>query len=248
MGVLGVIMGRAGCGENRTSGSEDGLRKPSQRNLVEGAAARSYSYMQSLVKGLFFYLYMIEDIYSRKIVGWEVHAEENGELAAELLQRTVWAEKCVKEGLVLHSDNGSPMKCLTMQTKMYDLGVSGSRSRPGVSNDNPYSESLFRTVKYCPRWPSEGFKSLEEARQWVLEFVDWYNNKHKHSRIKFVTPNQRHRGEDIAILTKRKELYDNKKAENPTRWSGSTRNWDAVGKVELNPENEAKPEPKKDAA
>jgi putative transposase len=80
---------------------------------------------------------MIEDIYSRRIVGWELHAEESGELAAELVQRTVWAKKCVKEGLVLHSDNGSPMKGLTMQTKMNVLGVSGSRSRPGVGNDNP---------------------------------------------------------------------------------------------------------------
>ena len=103
---------------------------------------------------------MIEDIYSRKIVGWEVHSTENGELAAELLQRSVWAEKCAKSTLTLHSDNGSPMMCLTMQAKMYELGVSGSRSRPGVSNDNPYSESLFRTVKYCPRWSSQDSKQL----------------------------------------------------------------------------------------
>jgi transposase InsO family protein len=126
---------------------------------------------------------MIEGIYSRKIVGWEVHAEESGELAAELLQRLVWAEECVKEGFVLHSDNRSPMKGSTMQAKMYDLGVSGSRSRPVVRNDNPNSEALCRTVKYFPRWPSEGFKSLKKARQWVLEFVDWYNDKHRHSRL-----------------------------------------------------------------
>lgn len=194
------------------------------------------SYLQSQVQGLFYYLYMIEDIYSRKIVGWEVHSTENGELAAELLQRSVWAEKCVKSGLKLHSDNGSPMKCLTMQAKMYELGVSGSRSRPGVSNDNPYSESLFRTVKYCPRWSSEGFKTIDDARQWVYGFVQWYNNEHRHSRIKFVTPNQRHTGEDKTILEQRAKLYQKKQMSNPERWSGNTRNWKPIGDVYLNPE------------
>lgn len=121
------------------------------------------SYMPTAVIGQNYYLYMIEDIYSRKVVGWEVHHNETGEQAAELLERSVWAEKCLKKDLVLHSDNGAPMKSLTMRAKMYDLGVVTSRSRPRVSNDNPYSESLFRTVKYHPRWPSEGFKSLDDA-------------------------------------------------------------------------------------
>ena len=117
---------------------------------------------------------MIMDVFSRKIVGWEVHHCESGELASELLERTLWAEKCVDKNVVLHSDNGSPMKSLTMQAKMLDMGVIGSRSRPGVSNDNPYSESLFRTIKYCRCWPSEGFKDLDEVRGWVKGFVDWY--------------------------------------------------------------------------
>ncbi len=104
------------------------------------------------------------------------------------------------------------MKSLTLQSKMYDLGVISSRSRPRVSNDNPYSESLFRTVKYCPRWPSEGFSSLESARQWLKGFVGWYNHEHRHSRIKFVTPNQQHEGLDIQILENRKKLYQKKKA------------------------------------
>ncbi len=194
------------------------------------------SYCPSTVIGQFFYLYMIEDIFSRKIVGWEVNESESGEHAADLLERTLWAEKCVKKSVVLHSDNGSPMKCLTMQAKMLDMGVIGSRSRPGVSNDNPYSESLFRTVKYCRRWPSEGFKSLEDARGWVKGFVQWYNNEHRHSRIKFVTPAQRHNGEDKAILAKRRELYRNAQEKKPSRWSKDTRNWEEIGDVELNPE------------
>ncbi len=124
-----------------------------------------------------------------------------------------------------------------MQAKMIDLGVIGSHSRPGVSNDNPYSESLFRTVKYCHRWPSEGFKSLEDARSWVKGFAKWYNNEHRHSRIKFVTPAQRHNGADKAILAKRGELYSKAQEKHPNRWSKSIRNWDEIGNVELNPEN-----------
>ena len=194
------------------------------------------SYCPSSVIGQFFYLYMIIDIFSRKVVGWEVHETESGEHAAVLLERKLWAEKCVRQNVVLHSDNGSPMKCLTMQAKMIDMGVIGSRSRPGVSNDNPYSESLFRTVKYCHRWPSEGFKSLDHARAWVKGFVQWYNNAHRHSRIKFVTPAQRHNGKDTAILAKRRELYTAAKDKNPNRWSKGIRNWNEVGDVELNPE------------
>lgn len=194
------------------------------------------SYMPTMVIGQHYYLYMIEDIYSRKIVGWEVHDSETGAHAASLLERSVWSEKCLKSDLVLHSDNGAPMKSLTMRAKMYDLGVVTSRSRPRVSNDNPYSESLFRTVKYHPRWPCEGFTSLEEARKWVKEFVYWYNNEHRHSRIKFVTPNQRHEGLDVEILKKRKALYQAKRNEHPERWSKKERNWQPIGAVELNPE------------
>ncbi|WP_259386273.1 IS3 family transposase [Pseudoalteromonas sp. MSK9-3] len=195
------------------------------------------SYCPSTVIGRFFYLYMIIDIFSRKIVGWEVHDSESGEYAAELLERTLWAEKCVKQNVVLHSDNGSPMKCLTMQAKMLEMGIIGSRSRPGVSNDNPYSGSLFRTIKYSHRWPSEGFKHLEDARSWVKGFTNWYNNTHRHSRIKFVTPGQRHSGEDRAILAKRRELYKKAQEKNANRWSKHTRNWDEISDVELNPEN-----------
>jgi transposase InsO family protein len=194
------------------------------------------SYMATRVIGQHYYLYMIEDIFSRKIVGWEVHENETGELAAELLQRAALNEKCDKDSLVLHSDNGAPMKSMTMQAKMCDLGIAGSRSRPSVSNDNPYSESLFRTVKYNPRWPSEGFTDLKHARTWTLRFVNWYNNEHRHSGIKFVTPHQRHTGEDIEILAKRQALYKTKREENPGRWSGNSRNWQPAGNVLLNPD------------
>jgi transposase InsO family protein len=216
----------------------DGVKKPTSHTAKGPNEVWTWdiSYLPTTVIGRYFYLYMIEDIYSRKIVGWEVHLAESGEHAAELVERSIWSEQCVKKGVVLHSDNGSPMKSLTLQAKMYELGVLSSRSRPRVSNDNPFSESLFRTLKYCPRWPSEGFESLENARQWVLKFVSWYNEEHRHSRINFVTPGQRHRGEDVEILRKRKALYERQRQAQPSRWSGPSRDWSVVGPVELNPE------------
>ena len=198
------------------------------------------TYCPSRIIGQHYYLYMMEDIYSRKIVGWEVYDRESGDDAATLLERSVWSERCVKSQLVLHADNGSPMKSFTLRAKMLELGVVRSHSRPRVSNDNPYSESLFKTVKYHPRWPSEGFESLDTARTWVKEFVHWYNHEHRHSRIKFVTPVQRHTGEDKEILCKRHVLYTQMKKCNPTRWSSTTRNWEHIQTVELNPTHHKK--------
>jgi putative transposase len=194
------------------------------------------TYLPTKVRGQYYYLYLIEDIYSRKAVGWEVYEQESGEHAATLMQRTVMDEQCWGAPLVLHSDNGAPMKSSTLLAKLYDLGITPSRGRPRVSNDNPYSESLFRTLKYCPQWPAQGFADLDAARLWVCSFIEWYNNEHRHSRIRFVTPAQRHRGEDKVILAKRDAVYQAAKSAHPERWSGDTRNWSPVGEVMLNPE------------
>jgi putative transposase len=147
-------------------------------------------------------------------------------------------ERCFKKPLVLHSDNGSPMRSQTLLEKLYELGITPSRSRPRVSNDNPFSESLFRTLKYCPQWPSGGFKSIVEARAWVNQFMNFYNNEHRHSQIRFVTPAQRHAGEDAELLRQREEVYVKAKARNPRRWSRNTRNWQPIGAVTLNPGRE----------
>jgi putative transposase len=202
------------------------------------------TYMASPIRGKYYYLYLIEDIYSRKAVGWEVYEEESGEKAAALLQRSVIGEQCLREPLVLHSDNGAPMKSVTLLSKMYELGITPSRGRPRVSNDNPYSESLFRTLKYCPQWPQEGFASLDGARTWVRDFMRWYNNEHRHSRIRFVTPAERHRGLDRQVLARRHELYERAKEKKPERWSGQTRNWEPIGTVLLNPDREQQIEKK----
>ncbi|WP_235811759.1 IS3 family transposase, partial [Pseudomonas syringae] len=200
------------------------------------------TYLPSPVRGKYYYLYLIEDIYSRKAVGWEVYEEESGEKAAALLQRSVIGEQCLHEPLVLHSDNGAPMKSLTLLSKMHDLGITPSRGRPRVSNDNPYSESLFRTLKYCPQWPADGFASLDAARIWVRDFMRWYNHEHRHSRIRFVTPAERHRGQDQQILAQRHELYEQARKKSPERWSGRTRNWEPIGTVLLNPDRELQAE------
>jgi putative transposase len=194
------------------------------------------SYLPTQVIGQHYYLYLFMDVYSRKFVGAEVFAQESGEDAADLLQRSVWREKCSGTNLVLHSDNGAPMKSFTLRAKMHDLGIITSRSRPRVSNDNAYSEAAFKTMKYCPQWPESGFMSLEDARAWVEEFVAWYNGEHRHSGIRYVTPNERHKGLDAEILEQRKLVYLEAKEKNPARWSRSIRDWSFIEKVELNPE------------
>ena len=193
------------------------------------------TYLRSFVRGMFFYLYLIEDVYSRKIVGWEIHSEESADHASVLISKACLSEGVIRENLVLHSDNGSPMRGSTMLATLRDLGVAASFSRPSVSNDNPYSESLFRTLKYCPAYPSKPFESVEAARKWVFQFAAWYNNDHRHSAIRFVTPSQRHNGEDELILIKRIEVYEAAKAKKPERWSGNTRNWEPIKEVWLNP-------------
>lgn len=196
------------------------------------------SFLRSAIRGRFFYLYMILDVYSRKIVGWEVHHSESGDYAAELVGKAVLAEGGIGRPLVLHADNGSIQRGSTLRTKLEQLGIEPSYSRPRVSDDNPYSESLFRTCKYRPDFPTDGFDDIKAAREWVARFVYWYNEVHCHSGIRFVTPGQRHRGEDSAMLTKRHEVYAGAKARNPSRWSGETRNWQPATTVWLNPERD----------
>ncbi len=235
-----VLKAKAQLGHRQKSKPTRQVKKP--KALVATRANQIYSwditYLPTRIKGLFFYLYLVMDIYSRKIVGWQVYQEESSALAADLMTDICAREGVERHQVTLHSDNGSPMKGATMLATLQQLGVMPSFSRPSVSNDNPYSESLFRTLKYRPEYPEKPFTDLQSARDWVLGFVDWYNNKHLHSSIKFVTPAQRHRGEDVDILAKREALYRQAKSENPKRWSGEIRNWEPVKEVYLNPEKQ----------
>lgn len=210
------------------------------RALIATAPNQIYTwditYLASQVKGIFFYLYLVLDIYSRKIVGWQVHDAEQSALAADLMIDICSREGIERDQVTLHSDNGSPMKGATMLATLQELGVASSFSRPSVSNDNPYSESIFRTLKYRPQYPEKPFEDLRSARNWVKEFVQWYNLEHCHSGIKFVTPVQRHTGEDVEVLANRRLVYQKAKTQNPKRWSGEIRNWDRIKEVYLNPE------------
>jgi len=193
------------------------------------------TYLRASVRGTFYYLYLVLDIWSRKIVGWEVYAEESMELASTLAEKAYADEGVAPGGLVLHSDNGGPMKGATMLATLQRLGIAASFSRPHVSDDNAICEALFRTLKYRPGYPRKPFASLEEARRWVADFVAWYNGEHLHSAIRYVTPNDRHEQRDAAILAKRDRVYRAAKNTTPRRWTGDTRNWTPVGDVTLNP-------------
>lgn len=195
------------------------------------------TYLPTAVRGSYFYLYLFVDLFSRTIVGWQVYDCESAELASGLLQ-DICARQGIKAGqLVVHSDNGAPMKGETMLATMQRLGVAPSRSRPSVSNDNPYSESLFRTLKYRPAMPVKPFENLLQARRWVTDLVHWYNDEHRHSAIGFVTPSQRHAGLDKTLLKERTAVYELARKANPLRWSRQTRNWSHIQRVDLNPDN-----------
>ncbi len=223
-------------------------KKPSTRVVTSHCATEpnrlwswDITWLPTAVKGLYFYWYMVLDVYSRKIVGHEVHIAEAAELAALLMRKASLAEGLAGRKVVLHSDNGSAMKGATMLATLEKLGVVPSFSRPRVSNDNPYAESLFRTCKYRPNYPRKPFDSVEQARTWTQQFVQWYNHQHKHSGLKFVTPAQRHDGKADAILRRREQVYEAAKQRCPERWSGATRNWKLKDEVWLNPER-AEPE------
>lgn len=224
--------GRAKAGHKRS--------KPSAYEAMKANQVWSWdvTWLKGPVRGLYFYLYLMIDIYSRKIVGWEVYDRECGELASTLLQRTMMTEGATDTLEVLHADNGAIQKSSTLRAKLQQLQVEASFSRPRTSNDNPFSESVFKTTKYRPDFPVDGFETLEHARVWVLNFVRWYNFEHRHSGIKFVTPDERHRGVDIEILKQREALYEKARAARPERWSGKTRDWSHPSCVVLNPDPE----------
>ena len=196
------------------------------------------TYLKSPVRGVFWYLYLMMDIWSRRIMGWAVHPTQDETRAAALFTQVCQQRALHPEGLVLHADNGGPMKGATMVGTLERLGVIPSFSRPGVSDDNPYSEALFRTLKYCPAFPTQPFADVAAAERWVAAFVQWYNHDHQHSAIHFVTPDDRHTGCDIAILAHRDLVYRAAQAQHPERWSRGTRDWTRVTTVRLTPEQQ----------
>ena len=191
--------------------------------------------------GRWFHLYLILELYSRKVVGWEVHDTDDSDRAAHLVRRTALAEDIatLTSKPVLHGDNGSTLKATTVLAMLNWLGVKPSYSRPRVSDDNAYAESLFRTAKYRPKFPTKGFTDLDAARTWAGGFVHWYNVEHRHSGIRYVSPAPRHAGQDRDILDARHALYCRACESNPARWSRNTRNWTPINSVTLSPERDS---------
>ena len=155
-------------------------------------------------------------VFSRKIVAWQIYAEENGANASEVMRDLCRREQIAPGQLVLHSDNGGSMKGSTMLATLKALGVMASLSRP--------------------EYPLDPFVDIAAARTWASTLVHWYNHEHRHSAIRFVTPAQRHAGLDQAILAKRSALYEVARAKAPLRWKRSTRNWRRIDIVHLNPD------------
>ena len=175
------------------------------------------------------------------------------DLVAEAMrsaEQQAWprAVQCLEAAAALQPGDGALLnnlgnalqqaKATTVVAMLNWLGVKPSYSRPRVSDDNAYAESLFRTAKYRPEFPAKGFADLQTARAWAAQFVRWYNHDHRHSGIRYVSPAQRHAGEDHAILGARHALYLQARAFKPARWSGKTRKWEPVGAVTLNPERD----------
>jgi len=196
------------------------------------------TYSPTSVKGIWFYLYLVMDVWSRKVVAWDVESSEDPKLAASLISRACLRERITRrrqQPLILHADNGNAMRAATLEVRLEELGVLRSFSRPRVSNDNPYSESFFCTIKYRPDYPRKPFTSKEQACLWVVDFVDWYNHRYRHRCINFVTPVQRYNGEAVKICEQRGWVYEQAREINPRRWTRSTRCWRHPGVVWINP-------------
>ena len=216
------------------------VRGPSELKRHQATASNhvwvwDITWLPGPIAGTFYYLYLMLEVFSRKVVGWEIHEEENAEHASVVIRKLSLVEGRSLIPLVLHSDNGSPMKGATMLTTLHKRGIAPCFSRLGVSDENAEAEAFFRTPKYRPGYPGKGFKTLDAVRQWVLKFIRWHNTTHRHSALKFVTPAQRNQGADIAVLEARTVLYETAKAAHPERWRGATRNWDRPATVWLNP-------------
>lgn len=230
------VLKEAGQAAHRGRARRPSASRP--KELVAHAPNRVWcwdiTYLRSSVRGMFYFLYLVVDVYSRKIVGWALHEEESQDFAVDMIDAAIRREDVPEDALVLHADNGGPMKGSTMLATLRRLGIVASFSRPSVSDDNAFIEALFRTMKYQPGYPRKPFASIEAARRWVTDFVAWYNGEHLHSGIRYVTPSDRHAGRDVAILANRHEVYASAKERTPRRWTGETRNWTPVGPVPLN--------------
>lgn len=218
-------------------------RQPQPRKLPRALVASGpnqvaswdITYLPSAVRGQYWYLYVVLDLFSRKAVAWQVYAHESQSHASALIRDYALRERIAPSQLTLHADNGAVMKGATLYATLQDLKIAPSHSRASVSDDNPFIESLFKTIKYRPDNPVKPFPTLLAARRFADQLLTWYNHEHQHSQISYVTPDDRHHGRDIAILQRRNTVYQRARQKHPRRWSRQTRDWSRKTTVHLNP-------------
>lgn len=182
-----------------------------------------------------YFLYVVLDVWSRKIVGWALLDRESAVHSAGVIERACRDERVARRAIVLHADNGPPMRAPSLLATLRRLGVATSFTRTRAPNDNPISEALFGTMKRRASFPRKPFASIAAARAWVAKFVRWYNDEHLHSALRYVTPSDRHAGRDVAILARRRRVYEKARQENPRRWARGVRDWRPIAEVILNP-------------
>ena len=213
------LLGQAGEIKER----RDQLRHPTYKKpeLLATGPNQLWSWDITKLRGPekwnYFYLYVLLDVFSRYTVGWMIAPREGGDLARTMIEQAVQQQEVPRAQLTIHADNGSPMTSKLVAFKMADLGVTKSHSRPHVSNDNPYSESHFKTLKYRPEFPDR-FGCIEDARQFCQTFFAWYNNEHQHSGIAWLTPRQVHYGQAANMIEVRQQTLDVAFAKFPERF------------------------------
>jgi putative transposase len=186
--------------------------------------------LRTTQKWTYYYLYQIIDVFSRYTVGWMASYRESAQLAEELIKETCAKQGIAREQLTIHADRGSSMRSKTVAELLVDLGVAKTHSRPHVSNDNPYSEAAFKTLKYRPDFPDR-FMTIEEARAFCRTFFDWYNNEHRHSGIAMLTPESVHYGTYEQIIEGRHRMVEHAYRNHPERFVRG------ISKIEQLPEH-----------
>ncbi|WP_409014907.1 IS3 family transposase [Archangium sp.] len=214
----------------RTSPDREGrTRKQANRGRSASGPNQIWSWDITCLKGSgqrkFYYLYLVMDVFSRRIMGWRIHTAESARSAAKLIREVCRDNKIDPTRIILHADNGRPMKGALMLNTLRRLGIVPSFIRPRISNDNAFIESLFRTLKSRFFYPAKGFSSLQAAKAWVASFVGWYNGAHLHSGLGYVSADDRYFGRDAALLERRARLYERARSERPTRWTRAARGW-----------------------
>ncbi len=208
---------RAGCGGSRTSGSEGGPERPTDREISRALRSDPYTKLQGPTRSVYYELFVIIDIFSRYVVAWMVAPAETGELAESFIADALATQGITRDQLTLHADRGTSMTSKPVAQLLVDLGVARSHSRPHVSNDNPYSEANFRTLNYCPAFPGR-FGSIQDARAFCSLFFDHYNHVHRHAGIGLHTPASVHYGTASEVRAQRSATLDAAYAANPARF------------------------------